>query len=279
MPLDRLLSGAGYTRVPLRTSPPVPLLRVTARRGRHDLALVLDTGASNCVLDARLAGKLGLKPEKLPDDVPVLGGKVAGSMAWMSGIHVGDVELPPFPWVLIDLNDGRSAAEAQQPGTGFDGLIGMNLLQHLRGVVDVTTPAVHLLDPVRQEAGLQGGWQGVAVVNASGRHVGGLARSWLLQVTGIDARLHPPGPAAGDYKLSLNLSASPKELNLQKPDGPAGYQAVYRLNGDELTVAMPVCDGDDFGKRPASVEPPAKGGYTVITFKRVKPAAPAKKSP
>ncbi len=271
-PLDRFLVGTGYTRLSVRADPAVPLLYVTARRGTRDLTLLLDTGSANCVLDARIAAELGLKLTDVPDKVPVLGGKVVTSMAWVTGVRVGRVEVPPFHWLSLDLGDAPPPAGGGR-ARPFDGLLGTGALQYFRGVLDVTAPALYLLDPRRQEPGLQGEWQGVAVVSAGTTHTGEYARKWRLRVEDIDARLTTPD-AVADYKLSWKLSASPKELSFDTPDGASGYRAVYRLSGDDLTVAAPLCAGDDFRKRPSSVEPPATGGYTVVTYKRVKPAAP-----
>jgi hypothetical protein len=45
---------------------------------------------------------------------------------------------------------------------------------------------------------------------------------------------------------------------------------IYDLRGDQLTVALPLVEGDDQTKRPTELTAPAGSKHTVIRFTRVK---------
>lgn len=268
-----LLRSLGYQRLTGEADRTLGFLIIKAWYGKHELRLLVDTGAQVCVLDKAVAERVGIRGQTKVEQFPVLGGGATeGKLATVAGVQLGDTEMPPVQWLLTDTGSIQRAAQAQGVDYAFDGLIGQTTLRYYRAIVETDPPALNLLDPCRLEPGLQGDWQGEAVDTLTGEY----ARRWKLSVRGIDARLTLPDRPADDYKISLRLSAEPRQLNLIRLADLTQYSVVYRLVADTLTVAVAVRDGDDFTKRPAGIEPPAAGGYTVITYKRVKPA-PAKR--
>ncbi len=144
------LSGARQASLSWIASEPLPVIGVQC--GTHVLHLVIDTGASELVLDRAAAQSLGLALSE-PESAAFAGGRSANLQHGrlpeldLNGIHVHD--LPVHVAAL------RESVAPWFPHLEIDGILGLGAFAHLEVALDyrsrqmrLRTPAVNEGDPV-----------------------------------------------------------------------------------------------------------------------------------
>ncbi len=88
----------------------------------------LDTGASNSVIDTRVAQQLNLPTTPAVGQVTGVASSERAQLARVDQWQVGDVQLPPANVVVLDLAQGSS-------GISFAGLLGSDMLSRYGSVL------------------------------------------------------------------------------------------------------------------------------------------------
>jgi uncharacterized protein (TIGR03067 family) len=84
---------------------------------------------------------------------------------------------------------------------------------------------------------------------------------WVLRIDGIE---QPTTPA---YKLDPTRQPPTIDFTgVRSPTGPATKGAIYRLSGDDLTIAF----GETGGNRPTAFESPVGSRVLVVVLRRAK---------
>jgi predicted aspartyl protease len=103
-----------------------PLVVVPGRANdARDLALIVDTGASICVISSAVAEGLGLSAREI-GPLTGGGGKVAASASTLSSLALGNARLES---VDVAVSDFLSAI-GEKVGQRLDGIVGYNFLRH-----------------------------------------------------------------------------------------------------------------------------------------------------
>ncbi len=115
------------TPVVIRGNQVLVPVEISYRGRRASLSLLLDTGASSTVLYHTAVEKLSF--ERGEQGVAQLAGghMVATLKVRLSSLKVGPLELPDWPAVIL---------EQRGPGSGFDGLLGMDVLRRRHYQID-----------------------------------------------------------------------------------------------------------------------------------------------
>lgn len=142
--LSRLLLAQGYMPVPLRRVGN-GLDTVTMRVNGSAGTFLLDTGASNSVIDSRLLPKFNISPQSLrsSDRAIGAGGDVRISSYTISGLSFNRQN---FPLREISAADISSVIFAFQRDTGIklDGIIGQDVMISFDGVIDTKSRTLFL---------------------------------------------------------------------------------------------------------------------------------------
>jgi len=138
--------------------------------------------------------------------------------------------------------------------------------------------ATHAANPSADEVkNLQGEWQAVETL-AQGKKrdkddtfVQGLK----FIIKGEELVIPNPTGTRPDRRKTYKLDSakSPKEIDLTHHDGAEKDRttaAIYRLDGDRLTICMPYFT-DDLSLRPTEFKATADDGRMLITLERAKP--------
>jgi clan AA aspartic protease (TIGR02281 family) len=102
--------------------------------------LLLDTGASQTVIDTSSAAALGLEPSGDCDTALGAGGAVAASLATVNTVDVGGATIENIGVAVLDI-----AALSDQIGGPIDGILGFNFLRHFKIQIDYHTRTLGLL--------------------------------------------------------------------------------------------------------------------------------------
>jgi clan AA aspartic protease (TIGR02281 family) len=118
-------AAARETTVPLEHGLGVWTAQVVVN-DRHTARFLVDTGSSVTVVSPRLAAEVGIAGTAggTPVELHTLGGRTVGPSATATSLRVGDLEVRDAPVVLND------------PGPGFDGILGNTFLGRYRVTVD-----------------------------------------------------------------------------------------------------------------------------------------------
>jgi hypothetical protein len=170
--VDHALCLLGFTAVPLRRAATTGHHLVEARvNGRAGL-FVLDTGANMSVIDDDHVATFGLgAPAGVRGGGVAIGGAVTARLATIRSLEIGGIRLRQRQMVVADIGN-LMAAMRPLAGGAVHGLIGQDVLNAHRAVIDMKRPALYLIAadrdpaPVRAERCRPGG--GEAVANRSG---------------------------------------------------------------------------------------------------------------
>jgi len=106
--------------------------------------LIIDTGASNCVLDVGNAQKFGLTPDLAYGNESAVGlgsDKINSSLSRAELFELGDFKLKHFPFVLLDLKIINDTF--RKTGSGrIDGIIGTDLLLAGNALIDYKSATI-----------------------------------------------------------------------------------------------------------------------------------------
>lgn len=157
------------------------------------------------------------------------------------------------------------------------------------GGADPTPPSVGLLvsaggatQPVGRPAGdkkekeleakelklLGGEWRAVKV-EIGGQEIPAdqVAKRRITIVDDLLAEVrNPNGGARHEVKISLSPGKSPKEIDITPLDGPdkdKTFPGIYKLDGDQLTICLPLAGGES-AERPKKFEADKTNGLTVL---------------
>jgi len=121
--------GPAGDAIPFRISDPAkPLVVVPGRANdARDLALVVDTGASICVISPGMADDLGLSTREIgPLTGGGGGGKIAASASQLRSLALGNARLESVDVVVSDF----LSTLGEKLGQRLDGVVGHNFLRH-----------------------------------------------------------------------------------------------------------------------------------------------------
>ncbi len=129
IPLKRQAAGPGYGEQPVL---------ICAINGQS-AKLMVDTGASVCILSQKIVQQLGLKTEPafLDDGKPSLWKGKQGTATLASSFKVSNVSFTQIPFRVLPDQEFMLAPEAPND-TRYDGIVGANLLEHFAVLIDAS---------------------------------------------------------------------------------------------------------------------------------------------
>lgn len=113
---------------------------------------ILDTGANMTVIDHRFAGEFGVTPGSggLGGAIGVGGGGRA-SRAAIDGFSVGPIAVRQNRIVMADLGQLLQSL-SRMSGTTVYGIVGQDVLNEHRAIIDVSRPMLYMMDADRDPA-------------------------------------------------------------------------------------------------------------------------------
>ena len=141
--IGQYLQDNGYAAISIRKTP-VGHFELDAEIDDTPVLLLVDTGASNTVIDEQTAKTLQIKSENVVGEavgcVPLETGVQSSVVDTLS---LGDLRLESFPLFIIDLssvNTGLESHGAQR----VDGVIGSDILASRSAVIDYSGSTLYL---------------------------------------------------------------------------------------------------------------------------------------
>lgn len=108
--------------------------------------MIIDTGASNCVLDAERARQFGLEHDTFLRSDSAIGigsASLSATLSRCQSFGLGEFRMEKFPFVLLDL--GTINETFGKAGCGpVDGIIGTDLLLAANSVIDYKSATILL---------------------------------------------------------------------------------------------------------------------------------------
>ncbi len=106
--------------------------------------LIVDTGASNCIIDLNKKDNFNLKPETFDFDNKVMGigtQELEASVTLCEKLELGAFYLKNYPFVLLDLGAINDSLE-KNGCSAIDGIIGADLLLKAKAVIDYESATI-----------------------------------------------------------------------------------------------------------------------------------------
>ena len=149
--VDHALCLLGFTAVPLRTASTTGHHLVEARlNGRRGL-FVLDTGANMSVVDDNHVATFGLGGPARPGGGVAIVGTVPARQVAIDNLVLGGVPIRQRRMVVADIGN-LMAAMRPLAGGAVHGLIGQDVLNEHRAIIDMDGPLLYLMEPDRDPA-------------------------------------------------------------------------------------------------------------------------------
>jgi len=143
--IDHALCLLGFTAVPLRRTSTTGHHLVEARLNGREGLFVLDTGANLSVVDDDYAAQFGLSARGArPGGGFAIGGEVSASQVRIDSLVLGGVSVRQRNIVVANLSQ-LTAAMRPLAGGHVHGLIGQDVLNEHRAVIDVARPILYLI--------------------------------------------------------------------------------------------------------------------------------------
>jgi hypothetical protein len=274
-PLRELLLKDGFTAVPLDRDNGVRI--AAARVGRHDLRVLVDTGASISMFDTAGLGKWGAVRVGA-QEVHGLAGKAKGEHVNFRGLTLGGYDTRRAWGVVygtgVDLA-GLNKAFVEQKLRPIQGLLGNLDLLNGSAVIDFATNTLYLR-PVKETLGpqLEGKWVGMRYEfdGKKGRYAPGDA---AVEFRGGRVRFIDRGKAT-EWMYHLEDEGEKYRLGLfdanadQLADGFRYAGAgLFKLTGDTLTMVM-LRRGARTVEELTEVAAPKGSGLLLTEYERAK---------
>ena len=143
--VDHAMCLLGFAAVPLRRAATTGHHLVEARLNGRDGLFVLDTGANMSVVDDDHAATFGLGGAAArPGGGFAIGGTVAAKQVAIDSLSLGGVRIRQRRMVVADLGH-LTAAMRPLAGGAVHGLIGQDVLNEHRAVIDMDAPLLYLI--------------------------------------------------------------------------------------------------------------------------------------
>jgi len=150
--VDHALCLLGFTAVSLRRTSGTGHHLVAARLNGRDALFVVDTGANLSVVDEAHAAAFGLGARgSRPGGGFAVGGAVAARQVPIDSLELGGVAVRQRRIVVANLGH-LTAAMRPLAGSAVHGLIGQDVLNEHRAVIDMDRPLLHLIEADRDPA-------------------------------------------------------------------------------------------------------------------------------
>jgi hypothetical protein len=144
--VDYALCLLGFTAIPLRTAATTGHHLVEARLNGRDGLFVVDTGANVSVIDDDHAATFGLTHQATRRGGGVaIGGVVAARQVAIESLELGGVPVRQRRMVVADVGN-LMAALRPFAGGAVHGLIGQDVLNEHRAVIDMDGPLLYLME-------------------------------------------------------------------------------------------------------------------------------------
>ncbi len=150
--VDHALCLLGFTAIPLRTAATTGHHLVEARVNGRDGLFVLDTGANVSVIDDDHVATFGLANQATRRGGGIaIGGVVAARQVAIESLALGGVPVRQRRMVVADVGN-LMAAMRPFAGGAVHGLIGQDVLNEHRAVIDMDGPLLYLIEADRDPA-------------------------------------------------------------------------------------------------------------------------------
>ncbi len=150
--VDHALCLLGFTAVPLRRASSTGHHLLEARLNGRNGLFVLDTGANVSVIDDDHVGTFGLSGRSVRRGAGVaIGGAVTARQVAIESLELGGVAVRQRRMVVADLGN-LMAAMRPLAGGAVHGLIGQDVLNEHRAVIDMDGPLLYLIEADRDPA-------------------------------------------------------------------------------------------------------------------------------
>ena len=150
--VDHALCLLGFTAVPLRRTTATGHHLVEARLNGREALFILDTGANLSVVDEPHARAFGLTERGArPGAGVAIGGSVSARQVSIESLELGGVAVRQRRIVVARLGN-LTAAMGPLAGGDVHGLIGQDVLNEHRAVIDMDRPLLYLIEEDRDPA-------------------------------------------------------------------------------------------------------------------------------
>lgn len=141
--LNTFLEAQGYVSLQMHKNA-IGHFEVQGRIKDKEVLLLIDTGASNTVVDARSAETLGLQSKATEEKAGGFG-TTEGATAHTAVItlQIGSLHFPSFTLYVLDLEYCNAGIEANG-GQRIDGIIGADILGEREAVIDYREAKLYL---------------------------------------------------------------------------------------------------------------------------------------
>jgi len=147
MPLEKPSArlAAGPITVPFEYVSNEIMVRAKAN-GDHDLRFIVDTGATQCILDKSVATKIGAASLGVGSGLSMTtgSGSIQTEAVLMKKLSVGELDIENVPFAVADLNSFGNIS-GERPA----GLIGANVLKRYLITVDYENQKLRFADPTQ----------------------------------------------------------------------------------------------------------------------------------
>ena len=144
--VDHALCLLGFTGVPLTelvTGHQIVTATLNGRLG----TFVLDTGANVSVLHAAYADEFGISGEAaLPGAAIGLGGSMNARQVSIDSLRLGPVPIRQSRMAVADLSQLTDVLAPLAGGAAIHGIIGHDVMEEHRAVIDVARPILYLIE-------------------------------------------------------------------------------------------------------------------------------------
>ena len=144
--VDHALCLLGFTAVPLRRTRATGHHLVEARLNGREGLFVLDTGANLSVIDDDHAARFGLSERgSVRGGGAAIGGAIDARQVGIESLELGGIPVRQRRIVVADLGHLADAL-APLAGAPVHGLIGQDVLNEHRAVIDMARPLLYLIE-------------------------------------------------------------------------------------------------------------------------------------
>jgi predicted aspartyl protease len=149
--VDHALCLLGFTAVALRRTETTGHHLIAARLNSRDALFVVDTGANLSVVDDNHAAAFGLAGTGIGRGGVSTGGRVSARQVPIDSLSIGGVPVRQRRMIVADLGQ---ISDFLRPlaGGAVHGLIGQDVLNEHRAVIDVDRPILYLMAADRDPA-------------------------------------------------------------------------------------------------------------------------------